>query len=133
LKRVLIDANVILRLVTNDPPKFAERAQSILERAENGEYTLELQPFIIAECIYVLARVYKVARADIAATLERVCNNIGLTVVEEDIVRMALRLYSSSSLDFADAYLIATANIRNLEIASFDDDIRKQGVTIIAS
>ncbi|MEQ8468646.1 hypothetical protein [Coleofasciculus sp. E1-EBD-02] len=39
-----VDANVLLRLLTGEPPDFAQRSLRLAERAERGEVTLRLSP-----------------------------------------------------------------------------------------
>jgi predicted nucleic acid-binding protein len=52
-----VDANVLLRLITNDPPELAERAASLVERAEQGEVILKVSSIVVAEVVWVLIAV----------------------------------------------------------------------------
>jgi predicted nucleic-acid-binding protein len=131
MEQVLCDANIILRLLTNDSPALATKAQSIVEKAERGEFKLEVPVFIIAECVFVLQKVYKANRSDIALSLETICTNKGFDVENVNLVRQTLRLFAAQNLDFADAYLISHAQLSNQRVASFDRDLQKHGVDII--
>lgn len=62
----LIDANVILRYLLGDHPKYSKKAKEVIEE---GAYTL---PEVIAEVVYVLNGVYKVTRSEIRDTLVEV-------------------------------------------------------------
>jgi len=48
----LLDANVIIRYLTNDPPEMAERAAALIE----GDLQLVIPPLILAEVGFVLTR-----------------------------------------------------------------------------
>ena len=51
---VLLDANVLPHYLIGDPQGMADRARTLLERAERGELMLILTPLILAECVWVL-------------------------------------------------------------------------------
>ena len=50
-----IDANVVLRFITGDPPEMAARALELMARAENGEVCLRLPHLVVAETVWVLS------------------------------------------------------------------------------
>ena len=129
-RRVWGDANLIVRLVTNDPPAMAERAERFLERAEQGEFSICLHPMIVAECAWVLSSFYKVAKVDVAQALEKVLSNAGWLVLEEDAVLEALRVMALKNVDYVDAFLAACAKASGEAVASFDRDHKKLGVAL---
>jgi len=51
-----VDANILLRLITNDPPDLAERAARLANRAEQGEITLKVTSIVVAEVVWVLTQ-----------------------------------------------------------------------------
>lgn len=103
---VLLDANVLLRYLIGDPQGMADRARTLLERAERGELVLILTPLILAECVWVLKSFYKHSLADIANALQRVLALDGLRTQRLDLVSDALSSMARHNVDFADAYLI---------------------------
>ena len=56
--RYLVDANVLLRFLTGQPPAHAEGAKQLFMRAANGDAVLEVVPFIVAEAFYTLTSFY---------------------------------------------------------------------------
>ena len=64
-----VDANVLLRFLTGEPPQLAERALRLIQRAEQGEITLRLSPIVVAEVVWVLSSFYRYSRAQIAEVL----------------------------------------------------------------
>jgi predicted nucleic acid-binding protein len=59
---VLLDANVVIRHLTGDPPEMSRRATRFLAT----ETELLLVDVVLAECVYVLQSVYEVDRPRIA-------------------------------------------------------------------
>ena len=60
----IVDANVILRYLLNDIKDLAEKAAQLLESEE-----VYIPNEITAEVVYVLEKVYKVEREDIASAI----------------------------------------------------------------
>ena len=129
-RRVWGDANLIVRLVTNDPPAMAEKAEHFLERAEQGEFSICLHPMIVAECVWVLSSFYKVPKAQVADVLEKVLTNAAWVVLEEDAVLEALQVMAVKNVDYVDAFLAACAKRAGEAVASFDQDHKKLGVLL---
>lgn len=121
-----IDANVIVRLVVNDPPDQAMRARRYMRRAEDGEFTLRLSPLILAEVVFVLDHVYHHGRIAIAEALGEFLDANGIEAEEADAARAALAVFAESALDFPDAYLAAIALLRDDPVCTFDEDLKKR-------
>jgi predicted nucleic acid-binding protein len=122
----VLDANLLLRLLTNEPPPLAERAAALLAAAEERQITLVVVPLILAEVVYVLQSVYKWPRADIAQGLLELLSASVLVVLEREVVAQTLHWYQAHPrLDFADAYIAALAAERGHGVVfSFDHDLR---------
>ncbi len=108
----LIDTNVILRHLLDDPPDQAAAAHRVIE---NGAYTTME---VIAEVVYVLQGVYRVDRESIADTLEEAMSEIAMP--EPIVLWNALELYRVRSLDFVDCVLAARAVVEHAEVFTFD-------------
>lgn len=102
---------------------MARRATKFLASATD----LLLLDLIIAECVYVLESFYKVKRGRVA-TLMRAAVTMPAVTANTDLILRALALYEHERLDFADAYLVATAELNGLAgAASFDKAIDRVG------
>ncbi|GAB6875316.1 PIN domain-containing protein [Thermaerobacter litoralis] len=121
-ERAYVDANVLLRVLTNDPPEMVEQARKLLGRVSRGEVTLVLDPLVIAEMVWVLSSYYKVPRRQLGTTLLEMCETEGFEVKEKGVVVQALRNYVQTSVDFIDAYLAARCNAEACPVYSFDRD-----------
>jgi predicted nucleic acid-binding protein len=121
-----VDANVLVRHLTGDPPEQAERATRYLRATDE----LLLPDLILAEVAYVLESFYETPRAQVAGTLRAVLAFPAIRVIDRDLLQRAIEVYDLLRLDFADAYLVASAERTGIGVvASFDRGIDR-AVTI---
>jgi predicted nucleic acid-binding protein len=112
-----LDTNVLIRHLTGDPPGQARRATAFLERADE----LLLPDLIVAEVVCVLESFYEVERPRVAELARAIVGFPAVVVVDKPLLLRALEVYELERLDFAEAYLVASAEASGVEaIASFD-------------
>jgi predicted nucleic acid-binding protein len=115
-----LDTNVLIRHLTGDPPAQARRATAFLERADE----LLLPDLLVAEVVYVLESFYEVKPKRVAELVRAVIAFPAIVVVAEPLLLRALEVYEVDRIDFAEAYLVASAEAGAVEsIASFDRSI----------
>jgi len=133
MKRAFIDANVILRYLTKDPPEMAEAALKIFMDAEKGKVSILITPLTVAEVVWVLESFYGNSKNQIAKTLTEFLLCDDLEVESLDFLIEALTLYQEKNLDFADAFLVVTALRKGPPtIYSFDRHLnRVDGITVL--
>jgi len=120
-----VDANVLLRFLTGDPPELAGRASRLLEGAERDGLPLRVHPVVVAETVWVLQSFYGYPKGEISAALVPLLEHPALRVEGARIVLEALETMASGNVDFADALLAETARSRGEGVVSFDKDFRK--------
>jgi predicted nucleic acid-binding protein len=119
-----VDTNILVRHITGDPPALARRASSFLAEADE----LLLTDLVAAEFVYVLESFYEVERSRVAELLRAVLAFPAIVVLDTSLLLRALEVYEVDRLDFADAYLVATAETSGVSaIASFDRSIDRVG------
>lgn len=115
-----LDTNVLIRHLTGEPPAQARRASAFLAMADE----LLLPDLIVAEVVYVLESFYEVERARVAELVRAVIGFPAIVVVDVPLLLRALEAYELERIDFADAYLVASAEASGVgAIASFDRSI----------
>lgn len=125
--RAFIDTNILIRHLTGDPPDLAARASRLLAEADE----LLVADLIVAEVVYVLESFYKVGRAQIAEAVRAIVGFGTTRLVDEELVLRAVEIYELHRIDFAEAYLVASAERSGVGvIASFDRSIDR--VTTVA-
>ncbi len=112
-----IDTNVIIRHLTGDPPDMAARATAFLADADE----LLLSDLIVAETVYVLESFYEVPRARVAQLLRSVIGFPTMRTLDPALLLRSLEIYETHGVDFAEAYLAASAETTGIrKVASFD-------------
>lgn len=115
-----LDTNVLIRHLTGDPPAQARPATAFLEQSDE----LLLPDLILAEVVYVLETFYEVEPARVAELLRAIIAYPAVVVVDAPMLLRALEVYEVNRLDFAEAYLVASAEVSGVgTIASFDRTI----------
>lgn len=104
-----LDANVILRYLTQDNPDHGWRAYALLQKVETGEIAATITEAVLAEVVYVLSSktLYNVPRAEIQTRLTTLIGLKGLRLRAKGLYVRALDVYATTNLDFVDALLVA--------------------------
>lgn len=105
---------------------MAKRATAALAR----KGPLLLLDLVVAEAIYVLESYYEVERARVAELMRAALALPSIATVSDELLLRALEVYETDRLDFAEAYLVAQAEVSGVkEIVSFDRTIERiQGI-----
>ncbi len=113
----LLDTNILIRHLTNDPPKMAARATAFLTDADQ----LLLADLIVAETIYVLEYVYDVPAHRVAELMRSIITFPTIHTTDENLLLRSIEVYEIHGIDYAEAYLVASAERSGVEhIVSFD-------------
>jgi predicted nucleic-acid-binding protein len=120
---VVVDANAILRCLLKDQAEQFAKATAFFRRVQAGEILAYVSDAVLAECVYVLLKVYRVPRREIASGLASILSMRGLTAPDIQAQVAALRLFASESLDFVDALVLSIAERRGWAAFSFDRDV----------
>jgi predicted nucleic-acid-binding protein len=115
-----VDTNILVRHLTGDPPAMARRATAYLAEADE----LYLTDLIAAETVYVLESFYDVSRPQVAEAIRSLIGFSSIVTVDPALLLRAIEVYEVDRLDFAEAYLVASAETTGVDtVASFDKSI----------
>ncbi len=122
----VIDANIILRFLTNDEPVMAKRCQDLLKKAEANLEAVFLPDIILSDIIWTLEKFYKKHKAEIKALILPIIGLRGIRCQSKDRIRKALTIYTDNNVDWTDA-LVASWMLsgKQKEFYSFDQDFDK--------
>jgi predicted nucleic-acid-binding protein len=123
--KCLLDTNMVLRYLLNDVSEQFTVAKQIFEELRTSERSALLLESVLAECVYVLTLHYKVPKAELAEMLDNVLRYPGIANSDKPSLREALKLYAANNIDFVDCLLVAKARIGELELITFDQDLKK--------
>lgn len=119
-----LDANILIRHLTGNPSDQAARATRFL----GEDRTLLLADLILAEVAYVLESVYETPPEHVATSLRAILAFPAIRVTDADLLQRAVEVYDVNRLDFAEAYLVASAERSGVGVvASFDRTIDRVG------
>ena len=133
MNKAYIDSNVILRYLTQEPPKIAEKALKVFTDAKNGRLILLITLLTLAEVVWVLESFYGHSKKQISETLTQFILCEGLEVESLDLMMGSLKLYQEKNIDFADA-ILASQTLRKgpPSIYSFDHHFNRiPGITVL--
>ena len=116
-EKTLLDANVLLRYILNDNEEMSRIASELID---GTVYTV---PEVLSEVAYVLAKVYKANRADIATFLSAIVNDVD--VEPAHVVEKAIEVYRDNNLDFVDCMLVAYNKVEGTKVFTFDKKMNK--------
>jgi len=112
-----IDTNILVRHLTGDPAKMAARATRFLATQSN----LFLVDLVVAETVYVLESFYEAPLPQVAEAIRSLIAFDSIVCVDPALLLRAVEVYEVDRLDFAEAYLVASAESTGIgSIASFD-------------
>lgn len=104
-----LDANVLVRYLTQDEPAQAARASELIEGtlAKGGNCFLSV--IVLCEIVWVLRGAYRLGKKSILLTVERILETSGFLIEDRDSVQEAVEQFRSGRADFTD-YLLGARN-----------------------
>lgn len=117
---VVADTNVLVRALMEDEPKQSSFAQELLLNAD----LVAIPAVVLCELCWVLTRSYKIARADIMATIQSLISSENV-VVDASAVEAGLAIMDAGG-DFADGIIADHGQWLGGDVfASFDEQAVK--------
>jgi predicted nucleic acid-binding protein len=121
VKRYVIDTNALISFVTDRNPGQQKRVAELFEAAAALKCSLVCPQHVLTEFVFVMDRVYGVAKAEISAMIEDFIALPGIDVRHDIDFPMLLALWPAVIPDFGDAIVAATCKaIKGSAVATFD-------------
>lgn len=120
-----IDANILVRVLTNDPPDMAGQASALIESR-----TCFVSAVVLLETFFVLKSVYGHEKPKLLESL-KVISSLGL-VFDQPLALQKVIAWYRSGMDFGDAMTLAYASPAD-EPVTFDAGFVKKAKKISAS
>ena len=105
VQKAIVDTSVIIRILTADDKVKKHAAENLLKNAKNLGVKLYLPPVTVMETVWVLEKVYKLGRKQVAQIVEALLNTPELKCDMENVFRASLTAYSEKNVKFADAVI----------------------------
>ena len=126
LQKVLLDTNVLLRLILKDNNQQLKEIIKILEQAESGKINLYCKSISIFEIVFVLSgKMYQTAKSEIVEILKTMLNISVINFEESKELSLALDIFLDYSISAVDSFLIANCILNKQDFFSFDTKANK--------
>lgn len=116
MPKILIDTNLIIRFLVNDDHQKAARVKKILA---DDKVTNVLPDLVIAEIIWVLSSYYELEKASIIKKI-RALIHVRTIDCNKTLIDQSLTNWGKYNISFVDSYLVAMAELKGLNIYSYD-------------
>lgn len=132
MKKIFVDSNVILRILTRDDENQFLKAEQLFKRAINGEVLLLCGPPVLFEVVWTLEARYKIQSTVILDYIEALLATSGIVIIDRIFVEKAISKSRKSGIEFPDAYVSVLAEEHGCgEIATFNiSDFKKLNVKL---
>lgn len=124
MKKYVVDTNFILRYLLNDNEAMFKEARFFFDSIKLGKVRAYLEQTVFTEVIFVLSKFYKVPRTEIVKVLRNLLLYKGILNSEKEVLLEGLKLYESTSLHIVDCLIAAKAKLMNIEVATFDVELK---------
>lgn len=121
----ILDANGLLRYLRNDIPAQADAVEALFRSTREGTSRITLYPMVLLEVQFVLWKLYKHNKNDIAKQLLQIIDNPTVDVRERSAVRSSLVVWSESAISFVDAYLLFQSKQEKKVLFTFDKKLKR--------
>lgn len=126
-KTYFVDTNIFIRYLTNDNPEDAQQCLVLFQKARSSKINITASPEVIAEVVYVLSREpYTKDRNTIANYLKQLILLFNIPPQEKNMYLDGLKFFSSETVDYEDAMLVARTKAANEDtIYSYDNHFNR--------
>ena len=122
---ILIDTNIIIRLITKDPIEHYEKAKEFFEDIAMRKKKGIILESVLIECYFVLHKLYKIDKLKVIHKLQILLEFENIVNKDKYTLLGALNILKEKNIDFVDALICAKSSINGYKIISFDKDIKK--------
>jgi predicted nucleic-acid-binding protein len=120
----IIDANWILRYLLRDDETLFAKASGVLEKAKTGEEKILILESVLAECIYVLLKIYRVDRISIAEKMRDLFSYKGVVNPDRKDLIEAVHLFGRTNFSIVDCLLLSKSINHGWPLLTFDKDLK---------
>jgi len=123
MTKKLVDANVILRYLLRDDETLFQKASEFLDKVRIGKEKTVILESVLAECVYVLLKIYGVDRSTVGDKLGGLLLYKGVANTDKKDLIDSLNLFAQTRLSFVDCLLCAKAKNNAMPLVTFDAEL----------
>lgn len=118
-----VDTNILLRWLLGDHKELSPKAETLVAAAKPA--SLLITDVITAEVVYVLRATGR-DRHQTSEALLLISRTAAFKYENEELTHQIIDLLESTSLDFADCYLLVRSRREKIGLKTFDNQLRKK-------
>jgi predicted nucleic-acid-binding protein len=123
--RILPDTNILIRYLTRDDEALYVRSKEFFDKVKEGSKRAVILESVIAECLYLLTKIYKVPKNKAAESLIDILHYKGIANHDQKELIRALTLFSEWNIDIVDCILCVKAAGLDTSLFSFESELNK--------
>ena len=123
--RSLPDTNIIVRYLAQDHITPYTKAKNFFDKVKDGSEKAVILESVIAECIYVLTKIYQAPKDKASNSLIDILHYKGIANDDQKELIRALTLFRERSVAIVDCILYAKAVGSGDNLFSFDEELNK--------
>ena len=124
--RSLPDTNILIRYLMRDDEALYLRAKEFFDKVKEGSTRAVILESVVAECVYVLTKIYNAPRNKAAQSLIDILHYKGIANLDRTELIRALTLFYERNIDIVDCILIVKkASGPNTSLFSFNSELNK--------
>jgi predicted nucleic-acid-binding protein len=123
--RSLPDTNTIVRYLVKDDLALYTKAKDFFDKVKNGSEKAVILESVIAECVYVLTKIYKVPKDKTSNSLINILRYKGIANNDRKELIRALTIFLEKGIDIVDCILCAKVAGGGDNLFSFDEALNK--------
>lgn len=121
----LPDTNTLIRYLTRDDEPLYARAKEFFDKVREGSIRAVILESVIAQCVYVLTKIYRAPKNRAAESLIDLLHYKGIANPDREELIRALTLFMEGRLDIVDCILCVKAAGPKTSLFSFDKELNK--------
>lgn len=122
---IILDTNIILRLLRKDSIELSKNAKVIFDRASEGKILLYVDELALAEVVWNLLSFYKETKENVVDLLLDLISQDWIINSRKGILLETLRLYKNENLSYVDCWLAVLAKDLGYKLETFDKKLKK--------
>jgi predicted nucleic-acid-binding protein len=123
--RSLPDTNTIVRYLVKDDLVLYTKTKDFFDKVKNGSEKAVILESVIAECIYVLTKIYRVPKNKTSNSLINILHYKGIANDDRKELIRALTIFLEKGIDIVDCILCAKAASGSDNLFTFDEELNK--------
>jgi predicted nucleic-acid-binding protein len=125
MNKYLINANIIIRYLTQDDEKLFVKSKEIFDKIISNQIQVIIYDLVIMEAFFVLTKFYKLDKNEVIEALIEIILLPGVINSDKKIIIDTLNMVKDNNIDFVDTLLCNKSKQFDYKLISFDKKLNK--------